>query len=158
VFRNLARDAPNRLHIACPRFLESELALTTFSVPLIQPSKEWVVVHELEPGLFYRYPVGTTIVCGKVLSADTPSGDVDVFVVFLDQRGTWKWRNTKSYRPVREGDASNGFYAVSLPLTATSADVNLRFTKDGYVPYFYRVTAARSMTTIVNASLQRENG
>lgn len=157
VFRNLACDAPNRLRIACRIFLDSEVVLTPFSVPVVQPPNQRVVVHELEPGPFYRYPRDTTIVCGKVLAEEGPLDDVDVFAAFMDRLGTWQWRKTKSYRPAREPDVSRGFYALSLPLTAMSADVNLRFTKDGHMPYFDRVTAPRSMTTIVNASLQRAN-
>lgn len=157
VFTNLRPDAPNRLHIACRMFFDSEVVLATFPVPLVQPLNERVVVHELEPGPFYHYPVDATIVCGKVFTAEEPLGDVDVFVAFLDRLGTWQWRKTKSYRPTREPDGFHGFYSLALPMTATSADVNLRFAQDGHIPNFQRVTATRSMTTIVDASLQRVN-
>ena len=157
VFPNLLPRAPNRLHVVCRGFVSFEVALTTFSVPLEQLLTECVVVHRLEPGWFYTYPVDTTIVCGKVRTEEEPLGDVDVFVVFPDRLGTWQWRKTKSYQPAHERDASHGFYALALPLTAAGADLKLRFTKDGHVPHFDCVTVARSRKTIVDACLQREN-
>lgn len=145
---------PHEVHISCAGFLSIGVALTAISLPLVKPLAELITVCELEPSSSYSYPVGTTLVCGQVTSAEGPLADVEVFALFSDRAGAWHWRKTMSSGSVRDNDQLRGHYALAVPPIAAGSQVNLRFMKDGHVSHFDRVIPTRSMTTIVGADLQ----
>lgn len=157
VFTHLKDASPHCLDIACPGFFEAQVTVAAIAFPLTQPLAESIVVCKLEPSPAYPYPPGTTIVCGQVTSAGKPLADVDVFALFSDRLGAWHYGKARSYGSSDDEDPYNGRYSLVLSSATGAPDVNLRFTKEGYTPWFGHVTVARSTQTIANADLQPAN-
>ncbi|GLU34881.1 carboxypeptidase regulatory-like domain-containing protein [Trinickia caryophylli] len=154
VFTHLQNGAPHCLDIACAGFFDAQVTLSVIPFPLTRPLAESIVVCQLEPSPVYPYPAGTTIVCGQVTSTGKPLAGVDVFALFSDRLGAWHYGKARSYGSPDDEDPCNGRYSLVLSSATGAPDVSLRFTKDGYTPWFGQVAVARSMQTIANADLQ----
>ncbi len=156
IFTDLLDTSPHRLDVTCAGFVDVQTTLTVISLPLAKPLAELIVVLELGPSPSYSYPAGTTLLRGQVTSGGEPVADAEVFAAFHDRQGTWHWRKTTTYGTQRDNPYF-GQYALALPPAAASAEVNLRFTKDGHASHFDRVAPIRSQTTIIGANLQPAN-
>jgi hypothetical protein len=156
IFTDLLDTSPHQLDVTCAGFVDAQTTLTVIPLPLDRALAELIVVLKLGPSPSYSYPVGATLLRGQVTSRGEPVADAEVFAAFHDRQGTWHWCKTKTCGTERDS-AYFGQYALALPLAAASAEVNLRFTKDGHASHFERVAPIRSQTTIIGASLQPAN-
>jgi hypothetical protein len=150
VFFDIREDVKHEIRIICPGFIDGVVVPKPIQMPLSVPLAEMIQVCSLEPSPIYDYPVGTTLVVGHVSDTSGNVAGTQVFALYTDHNGEWRWHSTASY----DTGAYDGCYAVALNITTSGTDVHLRFTKDGYATAYRQVQVTRGMTTIANIEMQ----
>lgn len=115
VFTNLGDVLPHELKVSCGGFFDAKLPL----LPMRGALAEAIQICDLQPSPDYAYPADTTIVRGRVTHGGEGIDDVLVVAVLGAQRGATRAVN-------------GGGYAIALYPTTESADLYLRFVKDGF--------------------------